>query len=181
MRCSGEAIYGELLPGERQRLHTLTATVVTERAAAGTRPRGGAGSGGAGELAHHWYAAQRWPEAIVASIAASRDASAVYAHNDAHRHAERALAIWDRVPDAVERAGIDKVEMLLSAAQTAERPVLFDRAVELARAALDAVDPEAEPIRAGLIHSKLGFFRWPVGDSQASIDEKTPRISIIPA
>jgi len=176
-----EAIYGELLPGERQRLHSLTATVLTERAASGTRPRGGAGSGGAGELAHHWYAAQEWPDAIVASIAASQDASAVYAHIDAHRHAQRALSIWDRVPDAAERVGIDKVELLVTTAQTAERAGRVDQAIELARAALDFIDEDAEPVRAGLIHSKLGFYLWSAGESQASIAEHETAITLVPA
>ena len=89
-----EVVAAGLLPGERRRLHE---EVATWQATAGPD---GALRGSPSELAHHWFAAGRLREALVASIAASRAATAVYAHADALRQAERALDLWDRVPDA---------------------------------------------------------------------------------
>jgi DNA-binding CsgD family transcriptional regulator/tetratricopeptide (TPR) repeat protein len=171
-----EVVYADIMPGERRRLHAAVAAWLTdpERLAAG-------GNGGTeGELAHHWFAAGRLPEALVASVAACRAATAVYAHTDALRQAERALTIWDRVPDASTRIGMDLVELLRSTAESAQLAGAAPRAVELARKALDLFDEAEDPIRAGLIHSRLGYFRWVTGESQAMIDESRLAMSLIP-
>ena len=36
-------------------------------------------------------------------------------------------------------------------------------------------------MRAGLMHARLGFFRWMIGESQAYIDEIQRAIALIPA
>ena len=52
----------------------------------------------------HWSAADVPPEAFEASVRAARDALGVHAYADALRQFERAIAFWDRVPDAAERS-----------------------------------------------------------------------------
>jgi hypothetical protein len=61
-----EAVYGDLLPGERMRLH-------------GTYARLLAGSGPAAELAYHCLASHDLPGGLAALIRAAADASAVSA------------------------------------------------------------------------------------------------------
>ena len=144
----------------------------------GSRP---AAPGSPADLALHWSAAGNAPEALVASVEASRAATRVHAYADAFRQAERALALWDRVPDAAERLGQDHVELLRESADGADLAGLADRAVELASQALDLVDERRDPIRAGLIHARLGFYRWLTGESQAMIEEHQRAIALIPA
>jgi DNA-binding CsgD family transcriptional regulator/tetratricopeptide (TPR) repeat protein len=172
-----EAAAADLLPGERRRLHEAVARwlIDPDRLAAGGQPAT------AGDLALHWSAANVPAEAFEASVRAARDALAVHAYADALRQLERAIAFWDRVPDAAERAGGDRVDLLRDAADAAELAGHRDRAVELASRALAEVDETADPVRAGLIHARLGYYRWLVGERHALLEETQRAVELIPA
>ena len=86
-----EAIYATILPGEREELHARLAEVLAR-----------SGTAGAAELAPHWAAAGRSTEALAASVDAAREAEAVFGLAEAKAHLERALTLWDAVPEAVE-------------------------------------------------------------------------------
>ena len=60
-----EAIYSDLLPGERQSLHLRLAQLLADEARSGPVT-----AGRAAEVAHHFYAAGELPEALTASVAA---------------------------------------------------------------------------------------------------------------
>ena len=169
-----EAVASELLPGERRRLHE---EVATWQSAAGP---GGALRGTASELAHHWFAAGRLSEALVASIAASRAATAFFAHADAFRQAERAVDLWDRVPDAEAAAGMTRLDVLRLGAEAANNAGNGTRSVELWRLALAEVDESSDPVAAGVLHSKLAYNLWTAGDSQASLAEHRTAVALIP-
>ena len=94
-----EAIYDSLLPGERELLHEHLARALTEE------PGLTAPGAEAAEPAHHWVAAGRPVEALVASMEAAREAEAVSGLTEALRHVERVLDLWDDVPRAEELAG----------------------------------------------------------------------------
>ena len=91
-----EAAYADLLPGERTALHLALAEALRDdpTLADGTA---------AAELAHHWRAAHRMPEALAAYVRAGLEAEQVFAFAEAGQHFERALEIWDLVEDAAER------------------------------------------------------------------------------
>ncbi len=75
-----EAIYSDLLPGERRNLHLrLAQTLAAQPALAGAK------AAGAAELAHHWYAAGELPAALAASVSAGAAAEDVYAVGEAWR------------------------------------------------------------------------------------------------
>ncbi len=171
-----EVVSADLLPGEDRRLHQAVARWLTdpERIAAGGSP------GSPADLALHWSAAGNAAEALVASVEASRAATRVHAYADAFRQAERALTLWDRVPDAPERLGMDLVSLLRETANLADLAGSSGRAVELGSRALDIVDVKADPTRAGMIHARLGFYRWLTGDTQGMIDEHQRAIALIP-
>jgi DNA-binding CsgD family transcriptional regulator/tetratricopeptide (TPR) repeat protein len=171
----GEVVAGELLPGERRRLHE---EVATWQSAAGS---GGQLRGSPSELAHHWYAAGRLREALVASIAASRAATAVYAHTDALRQAERAVDLWARVPDAAEATSMARVEVLGLALEAATNAGHAGRAIELCRLTLEELDDSAEPIAAALVRAKLAYNLWVGGDSRASLAEHQTAVALVPA
>jgi ATP/maltotriose-dependent transcriptional regulator MalT len=127
------AVYDDLLPGERLRLHSLYA----ERLSA-EPGLVGEGASPAAALALHWYAALDLPRALSASIEAGLQDAAAYAPAEAQRHFERALEVWPRVEDAAQRTGTDEVGVLrlageaaLHAGSLARALALVDRAVEL--------------------------------------------------
>ena len=102
-----DAVYADLLPGERSDLHTAYAEALDRD------PRlAGEDVSVAATLAVHWYAAYDLPRALAASVRAGREAMAGYAPAEARRHLERALEVWRGVPDPETWAGTDKVEVL---------------------------------------------------------------------
>ncbi len=107
-----------LLPGEREELHARLAAELT-------RSRHQV----AAELAHHWAAAGRAPEGLVASVAAGREAEAVFGLAEAVQHLERALELWDLVPEAAELVGLDLAALLAWTAELAHQTGAGPRAV----------------------------------------------------
>ena len=94
-----EAVYRDVLPGERRRYHTSYAEQLT---AERERAHGAAGIEDLAELAHHWRGADRRDEALAATLEAAAAAEAAYATPEAHRYYELALQLWE--PDD-ERPG----------------------------------------------------------------------------
>ena len=135
-----EAIYTTILPGEREELHARLAEELARSAAASPA-----------ELAPHWAAAGRSTEALAASVDAARQAEAVFGLAEALAHLERALALWDAVPDAAELVRLDLVELCSWAAELANQTGAAPRAVELARSAIAYVG-EGDPLRAAVLH-----------------------------
>ena len=150
----GEAIYEDLLPGERTALHAALA-----------RAMEGDPTAAAAELACHWQGAHDLPRGLAASVAAGREARRLHAPGEALRHFEDALALWDRVPDAAERAGMPCSEVLRAAAAAANDGFESSRSVALQREAIaDAAG--ADPVeRARMVQvmrtTPHGY--WPAG------------------
>lgn len=130
-----EAVDGDLLPGERRRLHARAAELLSEWPDLAPQGRSAA------ELAEHWYQAGRSEEAYAAALAAADEARAVFAYGEEVRHLQRALeltAIDDpRRLELLERA----VAATIPAGQAA-------RGIEHADAALELIDEAVDPERA---------------------------------
>jgi DNA-binding CsgD family transcriptional regulator/tetratricopeptide (TPR) repeat protein len=146
-----EAVYAELLPGERTRLHA--------RFAAALAARDGAGDPGlAAELAWHWYAAHDLERALPAAIEAGKAAERAYAFAEAQRQFERALELWERTAaPPPEEVGLDKAELLARAGEAAANTGASERAVALVRSALAEIDPVRDPLRAAQLTERLAF------------------------
>ncbi|WP_341717014.1 AAA family ATPase [Micromonospora sp. FIMYZ51] len=159
-----EAVHDELLPGEHARLHARFAAAVEAQphlVAAGRAPA---------EIAHHWYAAHDHPRALVAARAAACDAADRYAYAEQSRLLERVLELWELVPDAADRLGMDHLALLeetLTAATTAGD---YHRALTLTRAALAEVDTEAQPLRAARLLDRLGRMLAMLGKSDGATE-----------
>ena len=123
-----EAVYGDLLPGERTRLHATYARLLADR-----RPLGDDPSASAAELAWHCLASHDLPGGLAALVRAADHAATVFAPSEAFRHLTQALELWSRVPDAAAVAGVDRVEALVRAAEAASHSGEFRQAVGLAR------------------------------------------------
>lgn len=143
-----EVIAGELLPGERSRLHRQAAEALCAH-----QPHR------LGELAHHRFLSGDQPEALRALVAAGEDALAIGAAAEAADHFGRALGLWDRVSDAVDRAGMSQAGLLRASAGASALARRFDAAVELGRQAAIALEDE-DPAAAGLAWYELSEYLW---------------------
>jgi DNA-binding CsgD family transcriptional regulator/tetratricopeptide (TPR) repeat protein len=169
-----EAVYGELLPGERVRLHTALAGALEAGLETGEAP-----ASRAARLAYHWAAAGDHPRALTASLEAATAAEGVYAFAEAQLQLERVLALWDRVADAEARAGADRVALLARCAEAAYAAGDAGRAAELLRQALPLVDEARQPLRAGLLHEQLARCLRILGDP-AAMDAQQQAVRLVP-
>jgi len=171
-----EVAYADLLPGERARLHGQVAAAV----AAHPGWAGGTGATVAAELAHHLEAAGDLERALPAAVEAGVQAERAYAFAEAQRHLERALELWAEVPRAADLTGLDRVGLVERAAGAAFLAHEMPRAAELWREALAGVDPAVDPVRAGLLHERLGRSLWLTLDD-AALDAYREAVRLVPA
>jgi DNA-binding CsgD family transcriptional regulator/tetratricopeptide (TPR) repeat protein len=142
-----EAVYSDLLPSEQVRLHAAYARLLAAEP-----------DGVAAELAHHCLRSHDLAGALAASVQAAKEATAVLAPAETLRHLSGALKLWDRVPDAAAVAGLDRVDLLLDAAEAASNCGEFRRAVNLARAAVAAIDAGRDRQRMAMAYERLGTY-----------------------
>jgi DNA-binding CsgD family transcriptional regulator len=121
-----EAVYGDLLPGERTRLHGRFAALLSTLLAT-------TGPGTAAELAYHTLTSHDVPGALAASVRAGEEAERIGAPAEAHRHYDQALELWDRAADAETLAGMSRGELGLKSAVAAAASGDVPRAVHLLR------------------------------------------------
>jgi DNA-binding NarL/FixJ family response regulator len=171
-----DAVYSDLLPGERTKLHIAIAEALT----ADPSLAAAKGEAAAAELAYHWWEARRLPEALASAVAAGEAAERVYAFAEAERHQEHALEIWDQVPDAEERAGSDRAALLGRAAENANLADYSGRALTLAREAVKLIDAEVEPVRAALQYERLGRYFWVSAYSDDSLRAYEAAVDLMP-
>ena len=161
-----EALADDLLPGERGPLHAALARALEADPALSVSP-----SGVTAELAFHWFAAHNLPAAFSASAQAGAEAMRLAAFAEANAHYERAIELWDGVPEDVRAAGPSLVDLIRSAAEAAHLAGEYDRAAALARRALTLVDADADPMTAALIGERLGRYLWISGNSLGGAGE----------
>jgi DNA-binding NarL/FixJ family response regulator len=144
-----EVLHDDLLPGAHMRLHVRYAEVLEGH------PELMSAGAPMAEIAHHWYAAHELERAFSASLAAADQAVRSFAHGDALQLLERALELWERVPDPVSVSGADHAELLNRAAAAAYDAGELDRALALIEAASAEIDITAEPLRgASIFHRR---------------------------
>jgi DNA-binding CsgD family transcriptional regulator/tetratricopeptide (TPR) repeat protein len=164
-----EAISATILPGEREELHARLARELARSGAASPA-----------ELAPHWEAAGRAREALAASVEASQQAAAVFGLAEARGHLERALTLWDAVPDAAELTGLDLAEVCARAAELARQTGTVPRALELCRRAIELVG-EDDPRRAARLHVNLGEYLYAAGWNEAGLASLGRAVELAPA
>ncbi|MBB6034128.1 ATP-binding protein [Phytomonospora endophytica] len=125
-----QAVYEDLLAGERIRLHTAHAEALRE-------------SGTPAELAAHAYAAGDRPGALEAAWRAAVAAHDSYAYQQEARQLDRVLELWESVPDAAARIGADETGVRIRAAESRMLSGDYPGGVAHASAGLATVgDPE---------------------------------------
>jgi DNA-binding CsgD family transcriptional regulator len=168
-----EVVDDDLLPGERATLHLRLARALEKRIA----ERSGAVLTAA--IAHHYAAAGEQPAALEWSVHAATAAEAVYAHGEAQALLERALELWDRVPDAEQRAGADKVTLLERAGSAAWALGHTGRQLALFEAALADLGPEPDPARAGLIMEQIARAQWGLNRPRSSVETLKSALALV--
>ncbi|MBB4705761.1 helix-turn-helix transcriptional regulator [Sphaerisporangium siamense] len=152
-----EAVYTDLLPGERTRLHGEFTRLL---------------DGSPAELAYHYLAAHDLPGALAASVEAGRRAESLGAPAEAHRHYDQALALWHRVPDAERVAGISRVRLGLLSAAAAEESGDPHRAVNQMRELLATETPTAE------LWERLAYYLTDADEPAAAIDAAKSAVTL---
>ncbi len=149
-----EAVYQDLLPGERVRLHAAYATALATGRADGT----------AAELARHARASHDLVTALRASIQAGDEAMAVGGPDEAARHYELALELLadPAVSAAVGQEGdltaVDPISLVLRASNAAAAAGHWFRAMALVEEQLRALPADAPLIdRVRLLQAVAEF------------------------
>ncbi|MFB9370050.1 helix-turn-helix transcriptional regulator [Kitasatospora albolonga] len=183
-----EAVSDDLLPGERYRINRRYATVLEQQGELVC------GNGLDARLANYWYHAHEPAKALPTALEAARAARRRNAFAEQLRMLERALELWDEVPeeirdtsvrphdwagtfpacgcDGAHCAGLYLVDVLAEAVTAARRSGDRDRGLSLAKRALKLVDEEAEPERAAwfMIQRAQMFGHLRRGGAQEEID-----------
>src|SRR5262249_54203238 len=104
----------------------------------------------------------------------------IFAFREALRHLERALELWDRVPDAAERAGVSRCEVLRAAALSASHAFESGRAVALQREALAVGADDPDPVERALLHAELSGYLRHAHEHDESDAELQTAIELLP-
>lgn len=159
-----DAIYQDMLPIERKRLHAkLSQAPDTDLAA----------------RAHHAYAAADLPRAFETSWGAAMNADAVGAPREQQRHLERMLELWDRVPDADIRVGVDRLSVLERLADACLHGGGIERGIAAADQALDSVDAAGAPERAARLYHVRAILKNQSGIGGSA--DLTRALALLPA
>ncbi|WP_433205253.1 ATP-binding protein [Nocardia sp. CA-107356] len=141
-----DAVYDDLLPIERKRLHTR----LSEALIADDTTR--SGDWRTGELAYHAHAAGDLPRALTASWGAATSAESEGAQRERLRHLDRVLALWDRVPDAAILVEADRLAVLERVVEACHLGGIVERGVAAADEALKLLDATTAPERAARLY-----------------------------
>ncbi len=170
-----EAVYDDLLPTERRRHHAAYATAIAARPV----PDGVAGASQLAALAHHASASHDLAAALDASIRAARASSDSFAFAAASRSLERALDIWDAVAADDRPPGVSPSGLYYELAYSRLLGGEVGGAVDAAQKAVELVDPETDPLRAGVLLERLGRASWVNGEFDASLRHHAAAVDLL--
>jgi DNA-binding CsgD family transcriptional regulator len=168
-----EAVYADLLPGERTRLHARLAELLAQGQRVAEVP------GTAAELAHHYLASHDIPGAFSASVLAGREAERLAAPADAHRHYDQALSLWDRVSDASERSGMTRGKLAFKSAISAADSGDLARAASQLRRLLR--DFDGDQVLLSRASERLAYFLNDLGEDEAAAAAAQAAVDALPA
>jgi DNA-binding NarL/FixJ family response regulator len=170
-----EAIYGDLLPGERTRLHARLAELLAGEERLATVP------GSAAELAHHSLASHDIPGAFTASVRAAQEAERLAAPAEAHRHYDAALALWARVSEPEKLAGLDHGTLAYRSAIAAAHSGDVARAVQQLRRLRGFLKADGDPVLASRAHERLAYFLLELNEVAAAEQAARVAVDTLPA
>jgi DNA-binding CsgD family transcriptional regulator/tetratricopeptide (TPR) repeat protein len=170
-----EALYDELLPAERVGSHAKLARALEEDPGLAVGAHGAAA-----QRAAHWSAAHEVPAALAASIQAGIEAEAVWSFAEANSHFEHAVELWAGVTAEQRPEGLALVDLLGRAAEMAYLSGQTQRAVTMTSSALELLDPETEPVAAGLAHARLARYLLADAEMEDALAEYRSAAALLP-
>ncbi len=141
-----EAVYADLLPGERTRMHAGYAARIK------STPQG---RGHDAKLAFHSLESRDFDTALPALLRAACEAEKLGAPGAALRHIEQAQSIWDAVAPENRPEGTNELKLLNEASYFAGTSGEPERAVAYARSATEALTPDTAPEVAAKVWRRL--------------------------
>jgi DNA-binding CsgD family transcriptional regulator len=171
-----EALYDDLLPGERGELHIALARELEQRCGADDDRE----LERASAIAGHYAAAGDQPHALRGFIAAARAAHKVYAYGEAADFTERALELWPRVEDPEQVGGIDHVRLLTMAARAHQIFADQPRSAVLINEALRELDPETDPARYAGLLALQARLAWTLNRGEEALEIAERALDMLP-
>lgn len=169
-----KTVHRQLLPRERVRLHEACARFLEAKLGDRRDP------GILTEVARHWSEVGDADRALRASVRAGMAADQAHAPAEAAVQYERALRLWEEAPQAAAGLGLNRVELLERAARV-ESGLASARAIDHIREAIALIDPRLDPVRASLLHERLGRYRWIAGDGAGAMEAYLAATRLVPA
>jgi DNA-binding CsgD family transcriptional regulator len=169
-----EAVYDDLLPGERTRQHTRFARALQ------SDPGLVAPGRAMIEEAHHWYHAHDITWALISAWHAAADARHALASAEQLTLLARVLELWDQVPDAEQRIGASHLAVMEQAAEAAQTAAENELGISYATAALKEIDQQAEPLRAAALLQTRGHLKCHQGQGDGYADLEAA-LELVPA
>lgn len=173
----GEALYDDLLPGERAERHLALARTLEQQT---SQSRDGDAELAA-SIAAHYAAAGDQPAALQANVRAARAAQGVHAYGEAADLAERALELWPRVADAEQLAGLDHVGLVAMGANAHGLGGDRGRAEVLLREALRELDPDRDPHRYSTLLGRLAWSQWALNRGPEAVETAERALALLPS
>jgi DNA-binding CsgD family transcriptional regulator len=170
-----EAVYADLLPGERTRLHARLAELLAGERRLAEVP------GTAAELAHHYLASHDVSGAFAASVLAGQEAERLAAPAEAHRHYDQALSLWERVADPEKLSGMGRGKLALKSALSAADGGDLARAAGQLRRLLGYLGSDADPALACRVQERLSYFLNDLGEEAAAVTAGQAAVDALPA
>ncbi|MFC4500921.1 helix-turn-helix transcriptional regulator [Streptomyces vulcanius] len=169
-----EAVYADLLPGERSRLHGAFARLL---AGPGRRAETAA------ERAHHHRESHAPAAALTASLEAADHARRLGAPAEEWHHLEAVLDLWATVDAAARPSGegTDRVTLMLRASAAAAHAGEAHRAVALNRAALAGIGRDTDTELAARVRYTLAGTLMGVDSLRAAFGYSSEALEMIPA
>jgi DNA-binding CsgD family transcriptional regulator len=171
-----EALYDDLLPGERSELHLALARALEER----LELQDDRGLEFISAIAYHYAAAGDQPAALRATVQAALAAREARAYGDAADLAERALDLWPRVPDAAAMIPLDHVELLTLAAGAHRSAGDRGRAEVLLQRALKELDPALDALRYSCLLDDLSRIQFTLNRGLEAVETAERALALLP-
>jgi DNA-binding CsgD family transcriptional regulator len=171
-----EALYDDLLPGERGELHLALARALEQQTGGGADAEVERVSA----IATHYAEAGDQAAALRATVAAALQAARVHAYGEAAESAERALELWPRVAEKDRTSALDHVDLMVLAARANGLGGDRARGEVLMQRALAELDPEAGPIRYGVLLAALARTQWSLNRGGESMDAAQRALELLP-
>ena len=170
-----EALYDDLLPGERGELHQALARGFEQR----TAPDDESEATLATTIANHYASAGDQREALRATLRAARAAECVQAYGEAAHLTERALELWPRIPDAAALLELDHVGLLTMAARAHAIGGDWSRGEIVLKQALSELDPERDRVRYSTLLARLGRAQWRLNRGREGLETSERALAML--